>query len=78
MKTTSQINIHELLNHPHLPDGYVLVIDTKCLACSIPMMAHVASKLISIDGGGWHKDKDVGDYICSYDDFRQLYPEYFI
>ena len=23
-------------------------------------------------------DDDVGDYICSYNDFQQRYPEYFI
>ena len=28
--------------------------------------------------GGWPIDDDVGDYICSYDDFQQQYPELFI
>lgn len=78
MKTTSQINVHELLNYPNLPDGYALVIDTECLACSISTMAHTAHKLIRLGGGGWHKDKDVGAFICTYDEFKDKHPEYFI
>ena len=77
MKTTSQINVHALLNHPNF-DGYVLVINTECLTCSISTMAHVARKLISLGGGGWHKDKDVGPFICTYDEFKDKHPEYFI
>ena len=78
MKTTTQINVHELLNHPDLLDGYVLVVDTKCLTCSISTMAYVAHKLIKPDGGGWHKDKDVGKFICTYDEFKEKHLEYFI
>lgn len=78
MKTTSQINVHELLNYPNLPDGYALVIDTECFACSISTMAYTANALINLGVSGWHKDKDVGAFICTYDEFKDKHPEYFI
>ena len=78
MKTTSQINVHELLNYPYVSDGYALVIGTECLGCYISTMAYTANALINPSVSGWHKDKDVGKFICTYDEFKDKYPEYFI
>ena len=33
---------------------------------------------ITSDNQGWPIDDEVGSYICSYNDFQQLYPEFFI
>ena len=82
MKTIAQINVHELLNHPNLPDGYVLVINTECLVCNVSIISGIVNKLISLNRCAWHKDKDkdkdVGPFICTLNKFKDKHPEYFI
>ena len=78
MKTTAQINVHELVNERKNKANYVyvLVFNNKCLACSLLTMHDMAHRLTTT--GGWPRDADVGPFIGTYDEFKDKHPEYFI
>ena len=70
------INVHHHATKP-LPD--LILVDTdrsvaiysgiRCLTLKYEHITYY---------GGWEIDDEVGDYICSYDDFQQQYPELFV
>ena len=69
------INIHHHATKP-LPNLMLVDID-RCVA-TYADIRHLTLDYEYIAYTGWKVDDEVGDYICSYDDFKQLYPEYFI
>ena len=70
------INVHYNATQP-LPN--LILVDTdKNLAAYAEPCTLISDYEHITNYGGWEIDEEVGDYICSYDDFQQLYPEYFI
>ena len=71
------INIH---HHATEPLPKLILVDT-CKNIAIHANSSTLAKFSQITGNPffWQVvNDDVGDYICSYNEFRQLYPEYFI
>ena len=71
------INVHHHTTEP-LPN--LILVDTDRGVAIYAELCTLTSDYEHITNyrGSWEIDDDVGDYICSYDDFQQLYPEYFI
>ena len=72
------INVHY---HAKKPLPKLILVDTCKGVATHANTATLAVSYRNITGNPffcWAVDGDVGDYICSYDDFQQLYPEYFI
>lgn len=70
------INIHHHATEP-LPN--LMLVDTDRGVATYADIRHLTLDCKYITNyTGWGVGDEVGDYICSYDDFRQLYPEYFI
>ena len=72
------INVHRHATRP-LPK-LVLVNTNENVATytNITTLAINYKRLVDNTCFCWAVADDVGDYICSYNDFRYLYPEYFI
>ena len=71
------INVHHHARRP-LPNLILVDTDRGVAAYAEPCTLTSDYEYVTNINGGWEIDDDVGDYICSYDDFRQFYPEYFI
>ena len=70
------INVHRHATEP-LPN--LVLVDTDRNVAVYADTRHLTFYYECITNyGGWKVADEVGDYICSYNDFRQLYPEYFI
>ena len=71
------INIH---HHAAEPLPKLILVDTDRGVAAYAEIRYLVLnyEYITNDNLGWPIDDDVGDYICSYDNFRQLYPELFI
>ena len=71
------INIH---HHATRPIPTLILVDTDRGVAAYAEIRHIILnyEYITTDQQGWIIDDEVGDYICSYDDFQRLYPEYFI
>ena len=71
------INVHR---HAALPLPNLMLVDTDRGVAAYAEIRHMILnyEYITNDQQGWPIDDEVGDYICSYDDFQQHYPEYFI
>ena len=70
------INVHRHATKP-LPD--LILVDTDKNVAAYAEIRHIILNYEYITNYKcWPIDGDVGDYICYYDDFRRLYPEYFI
>ena len=71
------INVH---HHATKPLPKLILVNTDKEVATYTDVHHMifSYEYITNDQQGWPIDGDVGDYICSYDDFQRLYPEYFI
>ena len=70
------INVH---HHATKPLPNLMLVDTNRGIAIYSGIRYLTLDYEHITNyGGLGIDDEVGDYICSYDDFRQLYPEYFI
>ena len=71
------INVHHHATEP-LPN--LILVDTDRNIAAYAEIRHLILyyENFTSDNLGWPIDDDVGDYICSYDDFQQLHPELFI
>ena len=70
------INVH---HHATKPLPNLMLVDTdRGIAAYTNIRYLILDYEYITSRGGWKIDDKVGDYICSYDDFQRLYPEYFI
>ena len=70
------INVHRHATKP-LPN-LILVDTNRNVAAYTKSCTLVLDYEHITNYGCWPIDDEVGDYICSYDDFQQLHPEFFI
>lgn len=72
------INVHRHTGYS-LPRLILVDTDKNCAAyASIDCLVGDYGFITSSDEAGWDLDQEVGEYISSYDEFPQKYPEYFI
>ena len=70
------INVHRHATKPLLD---LILVDSDRGVAAYAEIRHIILNYEHITNyGGWIIGDEVGDYICSYDDFQRLYPEYFI
>ena len=70
------INVHR---HATLPLPNLMLVDTdRGVAAYTKSHTLIPDYDYITNHGGWPIDDEVGDYVCPYDDFQRLYPEYFI
>ena len=70
------INVHRHATEP-LPS--LVLVDTDRNVATYANIHYLTFDYECITNyGGWEVADKVGDCICSYNDFRYLYPEYFI
>lgn len=70
--------------HVHEPaagdydDKYILVDPDHSAALFVHNKEFDRYAKILMTGTGWPTDCKVGEYICTYDEFKDKHPEYFI
>ena len=72
------INVHYHTQHS-LPN--IILVDTdrnSAAYANIDTLVSDYTYITSSDDAGWNIDHEVGEYISSYDEFPQKYPEFFI